>query len=72
MKVHRAQEFVIAGYTRGTGRRAGTFGSLALAVYDDGELRYVGNVGTGFDDGRDSQAARPARAAASFDVAVPS
>ena len=51
VKVHRAQEFVIAGYTRGAGRRAGTFGSLALAVYDDGELRYVGNVGTGFDDG---------------------
>jgi bifunctional non-homologous end joining protein LigD len=50
VKVHRAQEFVIAGYTRGAGRRARTFGSLALAVYDEGELRYVGNVGTGFDD----------------------
>ena len=50
VKVHRAQEFVIAGYTRGAGRRAGTFGSLALAVYEDNELRYVGNVGTGFDD----------------------
>jgi len=50
VKVHRAQEFVIAGYTRGAGRRAGTFGSLVLAVYEDGELRYVGNVGTGFDD----------------------
>jgi bifunctional non-homologous end joining protein LigD len=50
VKVQRDQEFVVAGYTRGTGRRAGTFGSLVLAVHDDGALRYVGNVGTGFDD----------------------
>jgi len=51
VKVDREQEFVIAGYTRGSGRRAGTFGSLVLAVHeDDGTLRYVGNVGTGFDD----------------------
>jgi len=50
VKVQRAQEFVVAGYTRGAGRRAGTFGSLVLGVHEDGELRYVGNVGTGFDD----------------------
>ncbi len=50
VKVQREQEFIVAGYTRGAGRRAGTFGSLALAVNEDGELRYVGNVGTGFDD----------------------
>ena len=43
------QDFVIAGYTRGAGRRQ-TFGSLVLGVHDGGELRYVGNVGTGFDD----------------------
>jgi bifunctional non-homologous end joining protein LigD len=41
---------VIAGYTRGQGRRAGTFGSLVLATYEAGELVYVGNVGTGFND----------------------
>jgi bifunctional non-homologous end joining protein LigD len=51
VKVHREQEFVVAGYTRGAGRRAGTFGSLVLGVYEGDELRYVGNVGTGFDDG---------------------
>src|SRR4029077_20133775 len=28
---------------------SGTFGSLVLAVNDGGELRYAGNVGTGFD-----------------------
>jgi bifunctional non-homologous end joining protein LigD len=49
-KTHGRQEFVIAGYTRGAGKRADTFGSLVLAVDDSGALRYVGNVGTGFDD----------------------
>jgi bifunctional non-homologous end joining protein LigD len=50
VKSHGRQEFVVAGYTRGAGRRAGTFGSLVLGVREDGALRYVGNVGTGFDD----------------------
>lgn len=50
IKAHGRQEFVVAGYTRGAGRRAGTFGSLVLGVNEDGRLRYVGNVGTGFDD----------------------
>ena len=50
VKTHGRQEFVIAGYTRGTGHRSAAFGSLVLAVNDGGELRYAGNVGTGFDD----------------------
>ena len=50
VKTEHNEEFVVAGYTRGGGRRAGTFGSLVLAVNEGGELRYVGNVGTGFDD----------------------
>jgi len=50
IKTHGRQEFVVAGYTRGSGRRAGTFGSLVLGVNDGGELRYAGNVGTGFSD----------------------
>ena len=50
IKRHGKQEFVVAGYTRGAGRRANTFGALVLAVNDDGVLRYVGNVGTGFND----------------------
>ena len=49
VKAFGRQEFVVAGYTRGEGARAGTFGSLVLAVNEGGELRYVGNVGTGFD-----------------------
>jgi bifunctional non-homologous end joining protein LigD len=51
IKTHSRQEFVIAGYTKGQGRRAGSFGSLVLGTYEGGELRYVGNVGTGFTDG---------------------
>jgi len=50
LKTHGEQEFVVAGYTRGSGSRAGTFGSLVLAVNERGELRYAGNVGTGFND----------------------
>ena len=50
IKGHGRQEFVIAGYTRGQGRRQGTLGSLVLATYEGGDLVYVGNVGTGFSD----------------------
>ena len=40
----------MAGWKPGTGRRAGTFGSLLLGINDDDGLRYVGHVGTGFDE----------------------
>ena len=50
LKTHGRQEFLIAGYTKGQGRRAGRFGSLVLAVRRGDELAYVGNVGTGFKD----------------------
>jgi bifunctional non-homologous end joining protein LigD len=50
LKTENTDEFLIAGYTRGTGRRAASFGALVLGVRDGNELRYVGNVGTGFDD----------------------
>jgi DNA ligase D-like protein (predicted ligase) len=41
---------VIFGYTRGEGRREGTFGALILGLYDDGKPVFVGKVGTGFSD----------------------
>jgi bifunctional non-homologous end joining protein LigD len=45
------QEVVIVGYKPGEGRRAGTIGSLVLAVNDPaGALTYAGGVGTGFTD----------------------
>jgi bifunctional non-homologous end joining protein LigD len=50
IKTHGREEFIVAGYTHGGGRRAGTLGSLILATREGGELRYVGNVGTGFTD----------------------
>jgi bifunctional non-homologous end joining protein LigD len=43
------QEFVIGGYTDPKGSRQ-AFGALLIGVYDDGELRFAGKVGTGFDD----------------------
>jgi bifunctional non-homologous end joining protein LigD len=43
------QEVVIIGWKPGEGRRAGTVGSLVLAVTDrDGSLSFAGGVGTGF------------------------
>lgn len=43
-------EFIIAGYKKGQGSRAKSFGALLLGYYDpDGRLLYAGNVGTGFD-----------------------
>jgi bifunctional non-homologous end joining protein LigD len=52
IKTHGRQEFVIAGWTKGQGRRERGFGSLVLGVHDEetGELRWVGNVGTGFTE----------------------
>ena len=50
IKAHGRQEFIVAGYTRGKGRRSGTIGSLVLAVSRGNGLEYVGNVGTGFTE----------------------
>mgnify|MGYP000103045039 CR=1 FL=1 len=50
VKAQGRQELVVAGYTKGQGRRTGSFGSLVLGVHEGGVLRWAGNVGTGFDD----------------------
>jgi bifunctional non-homologous end joining protein LigD len=47
VKVHQEDEFVIVGFTRPAGSRK-HFGALLLGAYEDGTLRYVGKVGTGF------------------------
>ncbi len=63
IKARPSQEFVVAGYTVGQGKRA-RFGALVLAVHDEqGNLRYVGNCGTGFTRERDRPPHRAARAA---------
>ncbi|WP_207533101.1 DNA ligase D [Desertivirga arenae] len=48
-KVQNSQEAVIVGFTRPQGSRA-YFGSLVLGMIDQGELKYIGNVGTGFNE----------------------
>lgn len=46
----RTCEAVVVGSLAGTGSRERTFGSLALGLWDGERLRYVGSVGSGFDD----------------------
>lgn len=48
VKVNAQQEFVIGGYTVGEREY---FSSLALGVYSGAKLEFVGNVGSGFDQG---------------------
>ena len=45
IKVVNQQDFVICGWLEG---ERDYFGALALAYYEDGELVYAGNVGSGF------------------------
>jgi bifunctional non-homologous end joining protein LigD len=45
----RGQEVVIGGWLPGKGRREGGLGALLVGYYVDGELRYAGKVGTGFN-----------------------
>ena len=47
--LHKAN-FLVGGYTYGEGSRAWAFGSLLLGEPTPVGLRYVGSVGTGFDD----------------------
>ncbi len=41
---------VVGGYVAGTGGRSGTFGSVLIGIHADEGLRWVGAVGSGFDD----------------------
>jgi bifunctional non-homologous end joining protein LigD len=50
VKNQRMQEVVLIGWEPGQGRREGEVGALLLGVNIDGELRYAGQVGTGFSD----------------------
>ena len=48
LKCSARQEFVIGGFTERS-NAAAEVGGLMLGVHDNGKLRYVGNVGTGWD-----------------------
>ena len=50
VSVKRRMRAVVGGYTEGDRGRSSTFGSLLLGLWDDGELRFIGAVGSGFDD----------------------
>jgi bifunctional non-homologous end joining protein LigD len=47
VKAHQEEEFVIAGYSAPEGARE-HFGALLLGAHENGKLRFVGKVGTGF------------------------
>ena len=50
LKKRETIDAVVCGLTEGEGVREDTFGSLILGVYDEGAMRYIGRVGTGFSD----------------------
>ena len=50
VKAWQSQSCVVAGWTRGRGRRSAQIGALILGVYDGSELVHCGQVGTGFDE----------------------
>ncbi len=51
IKTTSRQEFVVGGWMPGKGKRSESIGALLLGVHEpDGGLRYVGRVGSGFND----------------------
>ncbi len=51
IKAVTSDDFVVGGFTKGTGNRAKTFGALMLGYYDDKKnLQPAGDVGSGFDN----------------------
>ncbi|WP_277381240.1 DNA ligase D [Stenotrophomonas maltophilia] len=69
VKHEDTDEFLIVGHTAPKGSRVG-FGSLLLATPDKDGLRYVGRVGTGFDDDSLRALARTLKPFAVEDAAV--
>src|SRR5205807_9387349 len=49
IKTEKRQEAIIAGYTRNE-NTSRLFSALLMGVYENGELQYIGPVGTGFSD----------------------
>ena len=49
VRAWKTQDCVICGYTAGRNSR-GDIGALVLGVYDGGELKHCGQVGSGLDD----------------------
>jgi bifunctional non-homologous end joining protein LigD len=49
IKNTKTQDCVVIGYTSGEGNREKYFGSLIVAVFEQGRLRFVGHTGSGFN-----------------------
>jgi bifunctional non-homologous end joining protein LigD len=49
LKLQQQQEFVIGGYTDPEGTRK-YFGAILVGVYEGNQLKFVGKVGTGFNE----------------------
>jgi bifunctional non-homologous end joining protein LigD len=75
IKNHDRQEFVIAGWVEGEGKRNGQPGALLVGYYDKGKFVYAGKVGTGFTDTmleKLQSAMKPlAQSKSPFDAGVP-
>ncbi|MEX0989302.1 MAG: non-homologous end-joining DNA ligase [Actinomycetota bacterium] len=50
IKLRNSQDCVILGWTPGQGGRTGSFGALLVGAFVDGDLRWVGQVGSGFTE----------------------
>jgi bifunctional non-homologous end joining protein LigD len=50
IKTQNTIECLVIGFTTGKGDREQTFGALYLAQMEAGTLKYIGKVGSGFDD----------------------
>ncbi len=50
IKLRDSQDCVIVGWTPGQRGRAGSFGALLVAVIDGGAWRWIGQVGSGFNE----------------------
>jgi bifunctional non-homologous end joining protein LigD len=64
VKSFRTQEVVVGAWTDGRGERQDSLGALLLGIPDDGALRYVGKVGTGFSAGARAELLHELRALA--------
>jgi bifunctional non-homologous end joining protein LigD len=50
IKLMNSQSCVVLGWTQGKGGRSGSFGALLVGAIADQELRWIGQVGSGFTD----------------------
>lgn len=72
LKIKRTQTItcMVGGFDEGEGSRSSTFGALHLFLVEDGDLRAVGKVGSGFSDAELRKVAARLQAGSPFAVEV--